>query len=663
VLEKQVYLSVKNKSVLGGTSLLMELQNQWIKHKIRNRWNVNFFNHVDRFYVKYHNLRKLSDVGLQSFKEIVYEGIKEDATKYIISLLISDREGEIIDRSLIKDCVELFEIMGMGTLCEYRADLEAPLLLSSRKYYNGKRQEWMLSDSTPEYMQKAEAALNAELLRITECLNQSSETKLLRIVEEELLEGVKTVLIESEGSGCRVLLENDKSDDLQRMFRLFSRIENGLKPIALIVESFILKSGNGIIAQRKARLDEAEKDKPEDNQFVTSLIELHMKSHEMIMTTFAGHALFQKALSNAFINIMNEDVGNHSNSELLSSYCDQILKSGGEKLSQGQIEETMDRVIQLFTYLRDKDLFADIYRHHMAKRLLSQRSASNDSEKLMIAKLKLQCGTNFTSKLEGMLTDLAVGMNQDKEFENKLREKQVKTEFNVQALTTGYWPTYTSLDVPLSPDLATCVDTFHAWYNNMHQKRKLTWILSEGTATVRASFGQKSYELQVTTLQAIALNAFNDNKTLSYTELSALLNLQDAILKPLLHSLSCGKYKIISKSPASNKINSLDTFCANKKFSSKLRKFRIPMASLGATHNKRRVEEDRSIAIEAAIVRIMKARKTLKHHELIGEVLSQLAFFKPSARVIKQRIEALIDREYLERSDKSTEVYNVSSTA
>lgn len=37
-----------------------------------------------------------------------------------------------------------------------------------------------------------------------------------------------------------------------------------------------------------------------------------------------------------------------------------------------------------------------------------------------------------------------------------------------------------------------------------------------------------------------------------------------------------------------------------------MRKIRIPMASLEESHNLKRVEEDRSIAIEAAIVRIMK---------------------------------------------------------
>lgn len=64
-----------------------------------------------------------------------------------------------------------------------------------------------------------------------------------------------------------------------------------------------------------------------------------------------------------------------------------------------------------------------------------------------------------------------------------------------------------------------------------------------------------------------------------------------------------------------------------------MRKIRIPMASLEESHNVKRVEEDRTIAIEAAIVRIMKARKTLAHQQLVAEVLTQLVFFRPDPKV------------------------------
>jgi cullin 3 len=64
-------------------------------------------------------------------------------------------------------------------------------------------------------------------------------------------------------------------------------------------------------------------------------------------------------------------------------------------------------------------------------------------------------------------------------------------------------------------------------------------------------------------------------------------------------------------------------------------------------------------SIEAAIVRIMKARKTLSHITLIAEVTSQLqSRFIPDPMVIKRRIEGLIEREYLKRSSSDRKIYD-----
>jgi cullin 3 len=50
------------------------------------------------------------------------------------------------------------------------------------------------------------------------------------------------------------------------------------------------------------------------------------------------------------------------------------------------------------------------------------------------------------------------------------------------------------------------------------------------------------------------------------------------------------------------------------------------------------------LSVQACIVRIMKARKTLSHNDLVNEVIRQLMTrFTPTPTVIKKRIEGLID--------------------
>jgi len=59
-------------------------------------------------------------------------------------------------------------------------------------------------------------------------------------------------------------------------------------------------------------------------------------------------------------------------------------------MSEQEIENVLDKSMVLFRFLQEKDVFERYYKQHLAKRLLLNKSVSDDSEKNMISKLKVQ---------------------------------------------------------------------------------------------------------------------------------------------------------------------------------------------------------------------------------------------------------------------------------
>lgn len=66
--------------------------------------------------------------------------------------------------------------------------------------------------------------------------------------------------------------------------------------------------------------------------------------------------------------------------------------------------------------------------------------------------------------------------------------------------------------------------------------------------------------------------------------------------------------------------------------------------------------QDRQYQIDAAVVRIMKMRKTLSHPLLISELFNQLRF-RAKPIDLKKRIESLIEREYMCRDAEDSNIY------
>ena len=143
-------------------------------------------------------------------------------------------------------------------------------------------------------------------------------------------------------------------------------------------------------------------------------------------------------------------------------------------------------------------------------------------------------------------------------------------------------------------------------------------------------------------------------------------------MERILQSLSLGKegtrvlqkrdHDADKKKKPRMSVHDDDTFRVKAAFHSNSRRIRITNIMMKETKEEREktveaVSRDRLYLIDAVLVRIMKARKTILHQQLIPQVLEQVKVPAQPADV-KKRIESLIEREYMERDSKDRSRYN-----
>lgn len=108
--------------------------------------------------------------------------------------------------------------------------------------------------------------------------------------------------------------------------------------------------------------------------------------------------------------------------EFTSLFIDENLKKGLKGKTDDEVEDVLGKTITVFRYLTKKDEFELYYKTHLAKRLLNNRSVSDDAERGMLAKLKIECGYQFTQKLEGMFHDMRISTDTMDAYKSHVRK-------------------------------------------------------------------------------------------------------------------------------------------------------------------------------------------------------------------------------------------------
>lgn len=661
-LTKQLQDVASKIEKIQGVPFLKELKKRWEEHVKSTQMIRDILMYMDRTYVQQQQKVPVFNLGLDLWRDHVVRNrqIAQRLLAILTDLVYKERTGEIIDRSLIRGITVMLVDLGLSV---YEQDFEQHFLSAAADFYKAEAQEYISNSDCPEYLRKAEKRLNEEIDRVKGYLDASTESKITRVVETELISKQMVALVEMHNSGLVPLLRDDKFEDLQRMYTLLKRVDGGLALVRTVLGDTVKEQGKQVVNDPEKAKDPVE--------FVQRLLDEREKYEAIIVNAFMDDKTFRNTLNQAFEHFINL---NTRSPEYISLFIDDKLRKGLKGTGDSDMEGVLDKVMSLFRYLQEKDVFEKYYKQHLAKRLLSGRTVSDDAERNLLVKLKTECGYQFTSKLESMFTDIRTSRDMMQEFKQK-QEVAAKGEsssssepaidLSVQVLTTGSWPTQMAAKCVLPSEVERCCETFGKFYKSTHSGRSLAWQANMGTADIRATFGERRHELNVSTYQMCVLVLFNSADSLSYREIEAATQIAPADLKRSLQSLACVKGKnVLRKTPMSKDINEGDVFCFNDKFTSKLYKVKISTVTAqkeGETEKqetRHKVEEDRKPQIEAAIVRIMKARRQLDHNSIISEVTRQLApRFLPNPTLIKKRIESLIERDFIERDPDDRRLY------
>ncbi|KAK7040956.1 ubiquitin ligase (cullin) of SCF [Paramarasmius palmivorus] len=658
---------------LHNEELLRYYASEWDRYTTGANYLNRLFTYLNRYWVKRERdegkkaVYQVYTLALTQWKEHLFLPIQSDEHKLVRALLRmieQQRNGETIDQGLIKKVVTSFVSLGLDSndpnkecLDVYKEHFETPFLEATEKYYKQESEAFLAANSVSEYLRKAEDRLREEEDRVERYLHTKTRKELVSKCEEVLIRDHAELMWES----FQKLLDFDKDEDLQKMYALLSRIPEGLEPLRKRFEAHVKQSGLAAITKLVGEGGQ-NTENMEPKVYVDALLAVHKKNAEVVTRSFRGEAGFAASLDKACREFVNRNAATGTSStkspELIAKHTDLLLRKNNKMAEEEDLEGALNRVMVLFKYLEDKDVFQTFYTTKLSKRLIHGVSASDESEASMISKLKEACGFEYTNKLQRMFTDMSLSKDLTDSFKERMSQSHTDTDltFSIMVLGTNFWP----LNPPphefiIPTEILPTYNRFQQYYQSKHSGRKLTWLWNYSKNELRTNYLNQKYILMTSSYQMGVLVLFNKNETLGFEEIWAGTMIEKEHLRQVLGLLVKAKVLVNEEE---------GQFDLNPSFKSK--KIRVnlnlPIKAEVKAESKdvlKTVDADRRIAIEATIVRVMKARKQMKNQALIQEVISQISHrFAPKIPDIKKSIENLLEKEYIERVEGQKDMFS-----
>ena len=603
-------------------ALLTYYIREWDRYTTAAKYINHLFKYLNRHWVKREVDEGKKDVydvytlHLVSWRQVFFDKVHTSVIDAVLKMVKKQRDGETIEQSQIKSIVDSFVSLGLdetdstkSTLDVYRFNFEKPFLDATTQYYQEESAQFVAQNPVVEYMKKAETRLQEEKDRVGLYLHQDIMNPLMKTCLNVLVTEHSIVLREE----FQVLLDNDRQEDLARMFKLLIRIVDGLEPLRTKFEAHVRKSG--LAAVEKVAMDG---ESMEPKTYVDVLLQVHAQYQKLVDNAFNGESEFVRSLDNACKEFVNRNkvcaTGSTRSPELLAKYTDTLLKKSGKSAEEADLEASLIQIMTVFKYIEDKDVFQKFYSRMLAKRLVHSSSASEDAETSMIGKLKEACGYEYTNKLQRMFQDIQISSDLNSNFKDWAAKMMGEDDWrravdsNYHILGTGFWP-LTAPNTNFIPpaDIVKTYERFQTFYFQKHNGRKLTWLWQLCKGEIKANYIKNAkipYTFLVSTYQMAILLLFNDSDTVTYEDMQRATALSNEYLDPSLGVFV--KAKVLIPSPENAKPEPGTSYSLNYNFKNKKIKVNLNInvkseAKQEVEDTHKTIEEDRKLLMQVCV--------------------------------------------------------------
>lgn len=653
-------------STLQGEFLLSELTHRWTHHKIMLHWMYKIFSCLDDKYVRLMglqpNIRPLIEQGLLLFRTVIIDSVRLPLSRALLFQFNMHRDGVIIDSGRLKQVLQILgqvglksakiikkgrddqqlSLVGESDLSYYHNILEQALVEDSELYYDQRVSQWILFPDAMAYVGQAKAAMEREEELVRAFLDSELQEKVLRAVQRPLVQKHAAALVEMTEGGCEELLRTERRTDLRAMFQLFKRVESTLCHITDKLEKYLVVKGTDIAINPKWQRD--------PSGFVNAVLAFLADVDSLLDQSFSNHSLFLSTREHAFQVFLNSSP---QPLLLFAQAFDLALRQTLKGCSETQIDQHLDELMKLLEYIQDRDMFVRVYTKDLGRRLLEGTNMGEDVEKKVVRRLKVGWGVGGLGRLMAMLQDLEISRGISGEFSSQLQSE----EMSVQILRSGCWPEQLSIPCAFPPELDMLRTQFETYYRQKHQGRNLTWYLTLGVCDLTCLYLPKRYLLSLPPFLATILLLFNTSSSLTLTYISAATHIPVDTLRVHLKPLFTTKCRLLLCE--TEELGEMDEIQLNEGFESNALRIKVPRVRVKQGEKER--EEDRKAVmlerrniVDSVIVRVAKSRKTLKYIDLVQEVLKQVTSFRPLPSLVKEQVESLMQREYLQRDEEDS---------